>query len=262
MFDAATWAAELAWSHWTNVRSGANLFNARRLRALLPTAHRRTTSGTAARPGTTSASALALHARPGSRCCPGVDLSAPLTYAVGLSGNAATVFGGNQGLGNYSVGLGADVLPEVPLRPEVHRLRRPLPRQRHRRHLAATASPPFLTRPRLRQPDLQDHLLRSTDHEPSNSHCCSPRLRRRDGDRRRHAGVSADEAKALGTTLTADRRREGRQQGRHHPRLHRRPDHARRPASRPATASARTRSPARSRACRSTPRTWRSTPTS
>ena len=40
---------------------------------------------------------------------PGVDLSAPMTYGVGLSGNAATVFGGNQGLGNYSVGLSADV---------------------------------------------------------------------------------------------------------------------------------------------------------
>ena len=41
-----------------------------------------------------------------------------------------------------------------------------------------------------------------------------------------HAAVTADEAKALGTTLTADRRREGRQQGRHDPRVHRRPDHA------------------------------------
>jgi len=40
---------------------------------------------------------------------PGVDLSAPLTYAIGLSGNAATVFGGNQSLGNYSIGLAADV---------------------------------------------------------------------------------------------------------------------------------------------------------
>jgi hypothetical protein len=28
---------------------------------------------------------------------------------VGLSGNAATVFGGNQGAGNYTVGLGADL---------------------------------------------------------------------------------------------------------------------------------------------------------
>ena len=34
---------------------------------------------------------------------------APVTYAIGLTGNAATVFGGNQGLGNYSIGVGADV---------------------------------------------------------------------------------------------------------------------------------------------------------
>jgi hypothetical protein len=40
---------------------------------------------------------------------PGVDLSAPMTYAVGLKGNAPTIFGGNEALGNYSVGLGADV---------------------------------------------------------------------------------------------------------------------------------------------------------
>jgi hypothetical protein len=40
---------------------------------------------------------------------PGVDLSAPLTYAVGLSGNSATTFGGNQGLGNYTIGISADV---------------------------------------------------------------------------------------------------------------------------------------------------------
>jgi hypothetical protein len=40
---------------------------------------------------------------------PGVDLSMPITYAAGVKGNAATTFGGNQGLGNYSVGLGADI---------------------------------------------------------------------------------------------------------------------------------------------------------
>ena len=38
------------------------------------------------------------------------------------------------------------------------------------------------------------------------------------------AAVSADEAKQLGTTLTAGRRREGRQQGRHDSRVHRRPE--------------------------------------
>ena len=33
----------------------------------------------------------------------------PLTYAVGLKGNAPTVFGGNEANGNYSIGLAADV---------------------------------------------------------------------------------------------------------------------------------------------------------
>jgi hypothetical protein len=33
-----------------------------------------------------------------------------VSYAIGVTGNAATTFGGNQGLGNYSLGVGADVL--------------------------------------------------------------------------------------------------------------------------------------------------------
>ena len=40
---------------------------------------------------------------------PGVDLSAPVTYSRGLSGNAPTVFGGNQDNGNYSIGVAADI---------------------------------------------------------------------------------------------------------------------------------------------------------
>lgn len=40
---------------------------------------------------------------------PGVDLSMPLTYAVGLKGNSAVVNGGNKGTGQYSLGLSADV---------------------------------------------------------------------------------------------------------------------------------------------------------
>ena len=72
-----------------------------------------------------------------------------------------------------------------------------------------------------------------------------------------HAAVTADEAKALGTTLTADRRREGRQQGRHHSRLHRRPDHA---AGRLQGRRRHPPGPVRGREAaprRSTPRTWR-----
>jgi len=40
---------------------------------------------------------------------PGVDLSLPLTWTQGLSGTAATLFGGNKGTGNWSVGLGANI---------------------------------------------------------------------------------------------------------------------------------------------------------
>ena len=32
-----------------------------------------------------------------------------MSYSRGLSGNSPLVFGGNQGLGNFSLGLGADV---------------------------------------------------------------------------------------------------------------------------------------------------------
>ena len=40
---------------------------------------------------------------------PGVDILAPVTWSQGLSGNAAVIFGGNEGGGNYSVGVAADV---------------------------------------------------------------------------------------------------------------------------------------------------------
>ena len=69
LFDAATWLAELAFAHWTKVRSGANLFNAVGFAPCLPTAPAapHSTSGTAAPPRTTSASASPSR-RPGSRC--------------------------------------------------------------------------------------------------------------------------------------------------------------------------------------------------
>ena len=38
---------------------------------------------------------------------PGVDLSMPISYTVGLAGESAVPLGGNKGTGNYSVGLGA-----------------------------------------------------------------------------------------------------------------------------------------------------------
>jgi hypothetical protein len=38
-----------------------------------------------------------------------MDLSAPLTWSQGLSGNAAVLLGGNEGAGQWSAGLALDI---------------------------------------------------------------------------------------------------------------------------------------------------------
>jgi hypothetical protein len=109
LFDSATWAAEVQWSQWSKVTSGANLFNALGHTPCNATA-------TAPAKGkfdgcvTKNYTGVAFAFTPTwFQVLPGVDLSAPLTYAVGIDGNAAVTFGGNEGLGNYTVGLSADV---------------------------------------------------------------------------------------------------------------------------------------------------------
>ena len=103
VFDSASWIAELSASRWVVVRSGANLFNAI---GYAPCIGKDKWDGCV----TKNYAGIGLGFTPNwFQVWPGVDLSAPVTYAIGLSGNAATVFGGNQGLGNYSIGVGADV---------------------------------------------------------------------------------------------------------------------------------------------------------
>jgi hypothetical protein len=103
LFDTAAWAGELTYSRWSKVRSGENLFNAL---GYAPCVGKDKMDGCVTKDYT----GIAVSFTPQwFQVYPGVDLSAPLTYAVGLSGNAATTFGGNEGLGNYSLGLGADV---------------------------------------------------------------------------------------------------------------------------------------------------------
>jgi hypothetical protein len=109
LFDSATWAAEVQWSQWSKVRSGANLFNA------LGHAPCNATATAPAKDKfdgcvTKNYTGVAFAFTPTwFQVFPGVDLSAPFTYAVGIDGNAAVTFGGNEGLGNYTVGLSADV---------------------------------------------------------------------------------------------------------------------------------------------------------
>lgn len=103
VFDTAAWAAELTWSRWDKVTSGQNLFYAEGFAAC---------AGRDKWDGCTTKDYFGAgfsFTPTWFQVWPGIDLYAPLTYAIGLKGNAATIFGGNQGNGNYSVGLGVDV---------------------------------------------------------------------------------------------------------------------------------------------------------
>ena len=103
LFDTASWAAELAVSRWSKVRSGENLFNAL---GYAPCKGKDKFDGCV----TKDYAGIGMTFTPAwFQVWPSVDLSMPVSYAIGISGNAATTFGGNQGLGNYSVGVGADV---------------------------------------------------------------------------------------------------------------------------------------------------------
>jgi hypothetical protein len=109
LFDAATYGAELQWMHLEKVTSGANLFNGV---GYAPCAATATAPAKGKWDGcaTSSYFGTSLAFTPTwFQVLPGVDLSAPMSYAVGLKGNAAVTFGGNQGLGNYTLGLSADV---------------------------------------------------------------------------------------------------------------------------------------------------------
>lgn len=103
LFDSATWAAELTYARWNKVTSGASLFYAV---GHTPCNNRDKWDGCI----TKDYVGLGLGFTPSwFQVFPGVDLQMPITYAIGLKGNAPTVFGGNEANGNYSVGLAADV---------------------------------------------------------------------------------------------------------------------------------------------------------
>jgi len=113
LFDQAVWATELTWSRWDKVRSGGNNFQAEGFGGC--------TFSAAAAPADRVADSrygcatkdywgVAVAFTPTwFQVLPGVDLSMPVSYSQGIQGNAATTFGGNEGLGNMAAGLGADI---------------------------------------------------------------------------------------------------------------------------------------------------------
>jgi hypothetical protein len=104
VFDAATWAAELNWIAPVDGHERREPVQRRRLRAC---------NGKDKWDGCATQNYLGVGASftpTWFQVFPGVDLSAPADLRDRRQRQRATTFGGNQGLGNYSLGLGADVL--------------------------------------------------------------------------------------------------------------------------------------------------------
>jgi len=102
LWDTATYQTELTFSRWDKVRSGGQYFNAVGFGGC-PT--NKESDGCATR---NFVGAAANFTPTWFQVFPGADLSMPLTWSQGVSGNAATVLGGNKDAGTYSVGLGLD----------------------------------------------------------------------------------------------------------------------------------------------------------
>jgi len=97
LFDTASLAAELTWMQWARVTQNEAVFK-----------------GSPDYTGIDKVSknyfGLAVNFTPTwFQVLPGVDLSAPMTWSQGLSGNAAVQLGGNKGAGTWSAGVAADV---------------------------------------------------------------------------------------------------------------------------------------------------------
>jgi hypothetical protein len=97
LFDTASVAGELTWMEWAKVTQNMAVFK-----------------GNAAYAGIDKVSknffGLAINFTPTwFQVLPGMDLSAPLTWSQGLSGNAAVQLGGNKGAGTWSAGVAADI---------------------------------------------------------------------------------------------------------------------------------------------------------
>ncbi|MBL0089935.1 MAG: DUF1302 domain-containing protein [Ideonella sp.] len=97
LFDTASIAAELTWMRLAKVTQNAAVYKGR-------------DSYTAIDKPSKEYVGLGISFTPTwYQALTGVDLSLPISWSQGISGNAATLFGGNKGTGTWSAGLGATV---------------------------------------------------------------------------------------------------------------------------------------------------------
>jgi len=110
-FSSASWAVEVTYSRWLDVRENRDMFFGEgygvcREDAALAALAKTADDGCATRD----------HVAVGAgftptwfRVLPGVDLVAPLSASWTIRGNSAVAMGGNEGSGTWGAGVGADV---------------------------------------------------------------------------------------------------------------------------------------------------------
>ena len=126
----------------------------------------------------------------------------PVTWSQGISGNAATSFGGNKGTGNWSLGLGATIYQTYLVNLSyIGYFGELFDSRRHRRGDRLQRQQRRDFRPRLGVAHVQDHVLRRISMISTKS-WMALRHRHASQPARRWPRVSAEEAKQLGTTLT------------------------------------------------------------
>ncbi len=97
LFDTADLLGELSWMHVSSVTQNEAVYKGRADYAGIDKA-------------TSTYFGLAVNFTPTwYQVFPGVDLTLPLTWSGGISGTAATLFGGNKDAGNWSAGVGATI---------------------------------------------------------------------------------------------------------------------------------------------------------
>ncbi|SFQ29178.1 DUF1302 domain-containing protein [Pseudomonas borbori] len=106
LFDTANYVLEGTYSRWDRVRKNEDLFAAKG------------TAGCLAVDGHTGCVTKNFYKIAATfeptwfSVFPSVDLSMPISYSQGISGNASTLGGGFEGQGSYSIGLKADIVKQ------------------------------------------------------------------------------------------------------------------------------------------------------
>jgi hypothetical protein len=98
VFDTSTWTVEFSWCRWDQVTQNEAVFKGRPDYTAIDRVDK-------------DAFGVDVTFTPTwFQVFPSVDLLAPITFGMGLSGNGATISGINQGAGYYSFGISADIM--------------------------------------------------------------------------------------------------------------------------------------------------------